>query len=235
MKKFLWPFFLYFSFISTTHADHGPQTWIASNKSVVSILPTWPGYSRPGFGPPSSRTAPEGTGVFVDLPDTKSSGFTILTAAHVIKNATRIEVRLTDGRRLDAEVVGLDHGADLALLAVPTKGVPLGLLGSVPVPGTHVCVLGNPFGLGVSMSCGVVSGPLRTGLGFNEIEAFIQTDASSNPGSSGGPLVDAKGNLVGLISAIYTKNADTDAGVNFAISSTLIKKRMDRQNLNFQP
>ncbi|MDC1208524.1 trypsin-like peptidase domain-containing protein [Litorivicinus sp.] len=234
MKNLLWSFFFSLALSTTTHANHGPQTWVASNKSVVSILPTWPGYSRPGFGAPS-RTSPEGTGVFVDLPNTKASGFLILTAAHVVKNATRIEVRLTDGRRVDAEVVSLDHDADLALLRVPTKGVPLRLLDITPGPGTHVCVLGNPFGLGVSMSCGVVSGPLRTALGFNEIEAFIQTDAASNPGSSGGPLVDANGNLLGLISAIYTKDADIDAGVNFAISSTLITKRMERLKLNFQP
>jgi len=76
------------------------------------------------------------------------------------------------------------------------------------------------------MSCGVVSGPRRRGIGFNAVEDFIQTDAAVNPGASGGALVNGKGELLGMITAIYTKEADIDAGVNFAISSELLVERL---------
>ena len=78
----------------------------------------------------------------------------------------------------------------------------------------------------MSISCGVVSGTHRVGIGFNPIEDFIQTDAAVNPGASGGALVDANGILVGMIAAIFTKDADIDAGVNFAISSRLLVERI---------
>ena len=88
----------------------------------------------------------------------------------------------------------------------------------------QVCVIGNSFGLGQSLSCGIVSGKNRRGLGFNQIENFIQTDAAVNPGASGAPLVNEHGQLVGMVDAIYTKEADIDAGVNFAIDKKLIQK-----------
>ena len=90
--------------------------------------------------------------------------------------------------------------------------------------GSQVCVIGNSFGLGQSLSCGIVSGKNRRGLGFNQIENFIQTDAAVNPGASGAPLVNEHGQLVGMVDAIYTKEADIDAGVNFAIDKKLIQK-----------
>ena len=98
-----------------------------------------------------------------------------------------------------------------------------------PSIGSHVCALGNSFGLGISMSCGIVSALNRHNLGINFLEDFIQTDAAVNPGMSGGPLVDAQGRLIGVVDAIFTKTADIDAGVNFAISVPLLRASLDEQ------
>ena len=85
------------------------------------------------------------------------------------------------------------------------------------------------------MSCGVISGELRSNLGFNPVESFVQTDAAVNPGVSGGALVSAQGQLVGMISAIYTKDADIDAGVNFAVSNSLIQRWLSQFDLGPSP
>jgi S1-C subfamily serine protease len=90
--------------------------------------------------------------------------------------------------------------------------------------GAPVCAVGNQFGLDLSVTCGVVSALHRSGTGFNPIEDFVQTDAAVNPGASGGPLVDAQGRLVGVLSAIFTKDADADIGVNFAASVQLVRR-----------
>ncbi len=186
--------------------------------SAVSILPEWPGGRNVA---PSVRKArrerPEGSGVAI-LP-----GGYIATNLHVLREATAIRVRLHDGRILAAKRIGIDPPTDLALikiavdLAVPATAV-------VPPLATPVCAIGNPFGLGLSVSCGVVSARHRTGVGFNPIEDFIQTDAAINPGASGGPLFDAKGRLVGLVSAILNKQVDANIGVNFATSIALVRR-----------
>ena len=93
-----------------------------------------------------------------------------------------------------------------------------------------MCVVGNSFGLGASLTCGVVSALNRKNLGFNAIEDFIQTDAAVNPGDSGAPLLNSFGELIGMVDAIYTKEADIDAGVNFAINKSLIKKILNKIN-----
>ena len=224
MKHFLG--LVLFTLAALASADHGSDTWVKANRSVVSVLPTWPGYQKPGFGAPIG-SAPEGSGVVFSLSsNTKESSY-ILTAAHVVADSTKIAVRTYGDQLLDARVEWVDLDTDLALLAIDEKLPPIALSQSLPIPGTHVCALGNPFGLGISMSCGVISGPKRRNIGFNPIEDFLQTDAAVNPGSSGGALVNAKGELVGLISAIFTKDADIDAGVNFAISSELIIDRLN--------
>jgi S1-C subfamily serine protease len=206
-------------------ADHGAQTWENAHRSVVSVLPTWPGFQRPGHGAPRG-TAPEGSGIAVNLSSFEESPL-ILTAAHVVDRATRVQIRESEAAPLlDAEVLWKDHDADIALLKTENARRVFHLTARSPKPGEHVCAIGNPFGLGVSMSCGVVSGPNRLDLGFNPIEDFIQTDAAVNPGASGGALVNADGKLLGMIAAIYTKEADIDAGVNFAISSKLLIERM---------
>ena len=104
---------------------------------------------------------------------------------------------------------------------------PISLRRADPEVGTHACAIGNSFGLGLSFSCGVISAVHRRDVGFNAIEDFVQTDAAVNPGASGGALVDPQGRLVGLIDGIFTKEADIDAGVNFAVSIPMILESLD--------
>ena len=185
--------------------------------SVVSVLPFWPGHrygGQPGT-PPGS--APEGSAVAV-LP-----GGYLATALHVVDRAEVITVRLSDGRILPADFVAGDAASDLALLRVATD-LPLLPLAPEPPLGAPVCAVGNQFGLGISVTCGVVSAVRRSGVGFNPVEDFIQTDAVVNPGTSGGALVDREGRLVGLVSAIFTKETDADIGVNFAASAALVMR-----------
>lgn len=205
---------------STGFAEHGPKTWSASYQSVVTINPTWPGYGRPGFGAPPG-TAPAGSGIYFSE-NQENTGF-VLTAAHVVTRASNIEIVNAAGERADAIIHAVDNRRDLAVLKTSLRG-PAMNLGNDDIPvGTHVCVIGNSFGLGNSMSCGVVSALNRRNIGFNGIEDFIQTDAAVNPGGSGGALIDGEGRLIGLVDGIFTKDADIDAGVNFAISLSLIR------------
>lgn len=208
----------------SARADHGPETWNAAADSVVRVLPTWPGFDRPGFGAPLG-SAPMGSGVFWSIGEESTTW--ILTAAHVITDAVRVEIETYQGGRFDVDVAYIDTDADLAVLKAPVHERGLSLVTDEPPVGTHVCALGYPFGLPLSLSCGVVSGVNRSDLGFNAVENFIQTDAAVNPGSSGGALVDASGRLVGLVAAIFTKEADIDAGVNFAISAETIRTRLN--------
>ena len=201
-------------------ADHGRQTWANAASSVVIVNPTWPGYNRPGFGAPPG-TAPAGSGVYIAVDGVKLKGL-VLTAAHVVYRASSIEIVDFAGRSANAEIIAIDMRRDLALLKSPLDGKAISLRRDTPDVGSHVCALGNSFGLGVSISCGVVSAVNRTKVKINEIEDFVQTDAAINPGGSGGALVDADGQLVGLVDAIFTKEADIDAGVNFAVSISLI-------------
>lgn len=205
-------------------ADHGTQTWEASHRSVVSVKPSWPGYTSPGIGAPNG-TAPEGSGIVITTTGSLTSNL-ILTAAHVVRDAVHLTIRTHSQSLYDAQIIWSDTMSDLALLRLDNPLPALQLDENAVMPGEHVCALGNPFGLGISMSCGVVSGPIRQGIGFNPVEKFIQTDAAINPGSSGGALVNAAGRMVGMVAAIFTKDADIDAGVNFAISNQLIIERL---------
>jgi S1-C subfamily serine protease len=207
-------------------SDHGPRTWERTHASIVSVLPTWPGYEKPGFGAPSG-VAPEGSGVVIGL-DSGDESRRILTAAHVVNRATEILIKTYDRTFQFASIVWIDEEADLALLEVEDALPALTLASQSYSSGEHVCALGNPFGLGVSMSCGVIAGPNRQQIGLNVIEDFIQTDAAINPGSSGGALVNSKGQLIGMIAAIFTKEADIDAGVNFAVSADLLIDRVQQ-------
>ena len=186
-------------------------------ESVVSVLPLWPGEKLGGTPGTPPGSAPEATAVVV-LP-----GGLLATALHVVDRAEAITVRLADGRRYAAELVARDGATDLALLRVPVDLPPLE---TAPEPelGAPVCAVGNAFGLDLSVTCGVVSATRRSGVGFNPVEDFIQTDASVNPGASGGALVDRDGRLVGLLSAIFTKEVDADIGVNFAVSAALLMR-----------
>ena len=202
-------------------ADHGPHSYQAIAGSVVKILPSWPGYERPGFGAPKG-TAPEGSGFYL-APSFQAGAQTrfIITSAHVINKAERIEIE-TASFREDARLVVLDKARDIAILEGKTLGSSVAITSTKPPAiGRHICVLGNPFGLGNSFSCGVVSAVNRK-AGFQQIEDFIQIDAAVNPGMSGGALINGKGELLGMVNAIFTKEADIDAGVNFAISNALL-------------
>ena len=204
-------------------ADHGPATWSAAAPSIIVVEPTWPGYGRPGFGAPPG-TAPAGTGIYFG---TGTQTRYILTAAHVIARAVRVETVDADGVRHDAEIIAIDSARDLAVLKTGLPAPPITLRRADPEVGTHACAIGNSFGLGLSLSCGVISAVHRRDVGFNAIEDFVQTDAAVNPGASGGALVDPQGRLVGLIDGIFTKEADIDAGVNFAVSIPMILESLD--------
>ncbi len=176
-------------------------------RSVVSILPQW--NSRP-----PSAEEPEGSGVAV------ADGRLVLTADHILGNPVSVRIRTIDGEIHAARIFARDSAADLALLELDEPLPALRFDDGIAI-GEPVCALGNAFGLGVSATCGTVSAVDRSGIGFNTIEDFIQTDAAVNPGMSGGALIDHDGNLVGVLSAIFTKQSDANIGVNFAVSARL--------------
>jgi len=189
-------------------------------QSVVSVLPVW----KPGT---YNRLEPEGSGIVI------GDGSKVLTAAHVVKTARTIRVRTVGGLILSASIVWKDDATDVALLKISDKLKPV-TFSSTGSIGDAVCAIGNSFGLGVSVSCGVISATQKTNVGFNQLEDFIQTDAGMNPGKSGGALVDDKlvddkGRVIGMLSAIFTKKSDADIGVNFAVSSRLIKRLLSQK------
>jgi serine protease DegQ len=158
------------------------------------------------------RATSLGSGVIVS-PD----GY-ILTNQHVVDAAEEIEVALPNGNKLLAKVVGNDPDTDLAVLRVDAKGLHAITFGSSDAlrVGDVVLAIGNPFGVGQTVTSGIVSALGRSGLQINTFENFIQTDAAINPGNSGGPLVDARGNLVGINTAIYSRSGGS-IGIGFAI------------------
>ncbi|MEM1410735.1 MAG: Do family serine endopeptidase [Pseudomonadota bacterium] len=165
-----------------------------------------------------------GSGVIVDA----EAGF-VLTNNHVIEGADDIAVTLQDGRSLQAEIVGLDPDTDLAVIRVPAEGLkalPLADSSALRV-GDFVVAVGNPFGLGQTVTSGIVSALGRAGLRGLEFQNFIQTDASINPGNSGGALINLRGELVGINSAIFTPSGG-NVGIGFAIPSSMAAYVMDQ-------
>jgi serine protease Do len=148
----------------------------------------------------------------------------IVTNYHVISGATKIIVTLHDGRKFKAKVIGSDPKTDLAVIKIDAKNLkPITIADSNKLKvGDIVLAIGNPFGLGESVTCGIVSALNRTSIGLNAYEDFIQTDAAINPGNSGGALVDLKGRLVGINSAIITSSGGNN-GIGFAIPSDMMK------------
>ena len=211
----------------SAHAHDYSKVWEKAYKSTVVVLPTWPGYNKPGFGAPPG-TAPAGTGFYLSLDKKEKMTKYILTAAHVIKNAKVVEIRNYDNKLEKVDVILTDFKTDIAILKSKNKGQSVKVTKKKIKYGNEVCLIGNSFGLGQSLSCGIVSGLNRTRLGFNPIENFIQTDAAVNPGASGAPLLNKEGQLIGMVDAIYTKEADIDAGVNFAIDIKLIEKFLNK-------
>jgi len=153
----------------------------------------------------------------------------ILTNNHVIAAADEIEVALADGRKMSAKVVGTDPDTDLALIKISANHLPAITFASSDrlSIGDVVLAIGNPFGVGETVTQGIVSALGRNHLGINIFENFIQTDASINPGNSGGALIDTAGNLVGINSAIYSRNGGS-MGIGFAIPATLARQVMEQ-------
>ena len=176
----------------------------------------------------SRRVASAGSGVIVDA----ERGY-ILTNHHVVADADEIRVSLVDGEELDAEVVGCDPATDVALIRVEADDLtemPIGNSENVRV-GDFVLAIGNPFGLGHTVTSGIVSALGRAGINPNGYEDFIQTDASINPGNSGGALVNMRGELVGINSAIISRTGG-NVGIGFAVPTEIAGSIM-RQILDF--
>src|SRR6266568_4128749 len=169
------------------------------------------------------RAASLGSGVIVS-----SKGY-VLTNHHVVEAADEIEVALADGKKLKAKAVGSDPETDIAVLRVeggPLPAITFGDADSLRV-GDVVLAIGNPFGVGQTVTMGIVSALGRSQLGINTFENFIQTDAAINPGNSGGALIDTAGNLVGINTAIYSRSGGS-LGIGFAIPASSAKNIMEQ-------
>ncbi len=163
-----------------------------------------------------------GSGVIVS-----ANGY-ILTNNHVVESADEIEVILNDSRKARATVIGTDPDTDLAVLKIDLERLPVIVLGNSDTlqVGDQVLAIGNPFGVGQTVTGGIVSALGRNQLGINTFENFIQTDAAINPGNSGGALVDTNGNLLGINSAIYSRSGGS-MGIGFAIPVSTAKLVME--------
>ena len=152
----------------------------------------------------------------------------ILTNNHVVEGADEIDITLTDSRRARARVIGTDPETDLAILKVELDKLPVIVLGDSDAlaVGDRVLAIGNPFGVGQTVTSGIVSALGRSQLGINTFENFIQTDAAINPGNSGGALVDVNGNLMGINTAIYSRSGGS-MGIGFAIPVSTAKMVLD--------
>lgn len=189
---------------------------ISSVKTVA--VEQSPYFSHPFFGdlfgtvPQEQVKRALGSGVIVS-----SDGY-IITNDHVVGGADKVEVRLADNRVLPARIIGNDPKSDIAVVKIEAKGlptVPIGDSSKLRI-GSFVLAVGNPFGLGQTVTMGIVSALGRSGLGITDYENFIQTDAAINPGNSGGALVNMKGELVGINTAILSRSGG-NVGIGFAI------------------
>ncbi len=189
---------------------------------LLAALIPWSGLARvmPAVVNISVRGQSTGSGVVID----KARGL-LVTNLHVIEDGGPIVATTTDGRRRVAVPVTVDRAADIAILRVAANGLVAAKLGdsSKLRVGDFVIAIGNPFGLGQTATSGIVGGLGRSGLGVLGRENFIQTDAPVNPGNSGGPLVNLKGRVVGINTAIIGPGG-TNAGIAFAIPATMVRK-----------
>lgn len=197
---------------------------VSINSSKVAVNPyandPW---FRFFYGDQANETqASMGSGVIVS-----GNGY-VLTNNHVVENATEIEVVINDGRRAAARIIGTDPESDLAVLKLDLPNLPNIILGNSDAlqVGDQVLAIGNPFGVGQTVTSGIVSALGRNQLGINTFEDFIQTDAAINPGNSGGALVDTQGNLLGINTAIYSRSGGS-MGIGFAIPVTTAKQVLD--------
>ncbi|MGD9952395.1 MAG: Do family serine endopeptidase [Burkholderiales bacterium] len=199
---------------------------IFTSKEVRSPLLSDPLFRRffgDTFGGETQRTSSLGSGVIVS-----TAGY-VLTNHHVVEAADEIEVALSDGKKLAAQVVGADPETDLAVLRVRGNGLPAIAFGDSERlrVGDPVLAIGNPFGFGQTVTAGIVSALGRRGLDITTFENFIQTDAAINPGNSGGALVDARGDLVGINTAIYSRTGNS-LGIGFAIPVSTVKSVLEQ-------
>ena len=204
-----------------------------ASAAVVSINTSKAAAKNPHAGDPwfkffygdQGREEPQGglgSGVIIS-----PAGY-ILTNNHVIEGADEIEVILLDGRKAKAKVIGTDPETDLAILKVELDKLPVIVLGNSDTLqiGEPVLAIGNPFGVGQTVTGGIVSALGRNKLGINTFENFIQTDAAINPGNSGGALVDASGALMGINTAIYSRSGGS-MGIGFAIPVSTAKQVLE--------
>ena len=206
--------------IFTSKASAKPKTRKGGSANSADPLFKFFFGDQPPEEEPSSSL---GSGVLVS-----PEGY-ILTNHHVISDADDIDVALSDGRKVKAQVIGSDPETDIAVLKIEAKKLPtpitLGKVESVHV-GDVVLAIGNPFGVGQTVTSGIVSALGRDHVGINTFENFIQTDAAINPGNSGGALIDTRGNLIGINTAIYSNNGGS-MGIGFAIPVNLAKQVME--------
>nr|MBL8411314.1 Do family serine endopeptidase [Dechloromonas sp.] len=172
---------------------------------------------------PTQRNSGLGSGVIVS-----PNGY-ILTNYHVIEAADDIQVGLNDGKTYKARVIGSDPESDLAVLQIKAEKLPTVTFGQAESlrVGDVVLAIGNPFGVGQTVTMGIVSALGRSHLGINTFENFIQTDAAINPGNSGGALIDAEGHLVGINTAIYSRTGGNH-GIGFAIPASTARSIMEQ-------
>ncbi|HPA84730.1 MAG TPA: DegQ family serine endoprotease [Deltaproteobacteria bacterium] len=178
-----------------------------------------PGFPQMPQQQPKRQVQSQGSG-FIISPE----GY-ILTNNHVVGDADEVTVKLLDGREFTAEIVGTDPPTDLAVIKIKAKNLPVLPLGDsdrIEV-GEWVLALGNPFGLSHTLTAGIVSAKGRSSVGITDYEDYIQTDAAINPGNSGGPLIDLEGKVVGINTAIYSRNGGGHIGIGFAIPVNMAK------------
>lgn len=202
------------------------RTAVESGNSP-QLFPGFPGLELPDLPqyriPAPRKQQAAGSGVIMT-----SDGY-ILTNSHVVDGATKVHVVLADRREFDATVVGKDADGDIALIKVDATGLPAVTIGdsSKVEVGEIALAIGNPFGLGQTVTMGIVSALGRTGLGIERDENFIQTDAAVNPGNSGGALVNTRGELIGINTAILSESGGNQ-GIGFAIPSNAARSLMNQ-------
>ncbi len=184
-----------------------------------ALLPFTPSHERSSKSPTQFKIRPNrGSGVIIN-----EKGY-IVTNHHVVAGADKIEVTLHDGRKLEAKILGLDADSDLAVITTKLNKLP-----ALPIAdgkqihtGDIVLAIGNPFGIGQTVTQGIISATGRDRIGLNTYENFIQTDAAINPGNSGGALINTRGEMLGINSAVYNSHSGNYFGISFAIPSELV-------------
>jgi serine protease Do len=200
----------------------GPQGMDRMNPLFRQFFGNGQGF--PQQAPRSHREAGLGSGVIVS-----PEGY-ILTNNHVVDGATDVRVTLPDRREFKATVIGTDARTDIALVKIDASNLPAITVGnsSKLQVGDSVLAIGNPYGVGQTVTMGIVSATGRTDLGIEEYEDFIQTDAPINPGNSGGALVNDRGELLGINTAILAQESGGNQGIGFAVPVNLARQVMDQ-------